>query len=98
MVACVLLVLKKKDRHKFSQRAQKSLFLGYSSHKKGYKVYNIERNIEITSKDVIFHERVFPYQILSTKKNNDETKTFFLPENPNIATTNINNNRMYDTD
>lgn len=69
----------KQGRHKFSQRAQQCVFLGYPANKKGYKVYNIERQMEIISKDVIFHERIFPYQIMHSQRKIHIIKPFFLP-------------------
>lgn len=67
----------KQGRHEFSQRAQSCVFIGYSPNKKGYKVYNMETNTEIISKDVIFHERLFPYQVM---KSTNKVKPFFLSE------------------
>lgn len=55
-------------------------FLGYSNNKKGYKVYNIETNTEIISKDVVFHERFFPYHYIKAKSYMNELKSFFLTE------------------
>ena len=66
--------------------------------KKGYKVYNIERNIEIISKDVVFHEILFPYQLLKSQNNTNEIRTFFLPEHPETANSNTQNNSVYDSD
>lgn len=40
----------------------------------------METNSEIISKDVIFHERLFPYQFMKNKSNMNELGTFFLLE------------------
>ena len=83
----------KQGKHKFLERAQECVFLGYSANKKGYKVYNIERNIEIISKDVVFHERLFPYQYMKSHNKNKEIKIFFLTEYPK-TTENFNTQNM----
>lgn len=84
----------KQGRHKFSERAQKCVFLEYFNSKKGYKVYNIEQNIKIVSKDVIFYERLFSYHFMKNQSNLSELKPFFLPvcsedSTPNIGEYNI---------
>ncbi|KAL0399261.1 UNVERIFIED_CONTAM: Retrovirus-related Pol polyprotein from transposon RE1 [Sesamum radiatum] len=49
-------------KHKFTQRAYKCVFLGYSQLKKAYRVYDLDSNTLLDSRDVIFHETVFPFQ------------------------------------
>ncbi|XP_010463099.1 PREDICTED: uncharacterized protein LOC104743749 [Camelina sativa] len=50
-----------RDKDKFGQRSRLCVFVGYSSGKKGWKVFDIERNEFLVSRDVIFQEDVFPY-------------------------------------
>ena len=69
----------KRERHKFMLRAQESIFLGYSSNKIGYKIYNLETKGIIVTKDVIFHENFFPFQYLKNKKGSHKIKQIFLP-------------------
>ncbi|XP_048605154.1 uncharacterized protein LOC106384389 [Brassica napus] len=49
-----------KDHHKFIPRARASVFLGYLPGYKGYKVLDLEtRSVSIT-RNVVFHETIFP--------------------------------------
>ena len=47
--------------HKFQLRAKASIFLGYPSGYKGYKVMDLETNVISISRNVVFHENIFPF-------------------------------------
>jgi len=49
------------NSHKFSLRSKPCVFLGYSTSHKGYKCYHLETGRIFISRDVIFHEDVFPF-------------------------------------
>ncbi|KAL0427911.1 UNVERIFIED_CONTAM: Retrovirus-related Pol polyprotein from transposon RE1 [Sesamum latifolium] len=45
----------------FDARATKGIFLGYVAGHKGYRVFDLTSNTLFVSRDVVFHEDVFPY-------------------------------------
>ncbi|GJS10911.1 copia protein [Tanacetum coccineum] len=57
---CFATILNNHD--KFSSRAEKCVLVGYSSFKKGYKLFSLERKQFIFSRDVKIFEKVFPFK------------------------------------
>ncbi|XP_071715128.1 uncharacterized protein [Rutidosis leptorrhynchoides] len=57
---CFSTVLNNHD--KFSSRAEKCVFIGYSSEKKGYKLLSLESKSVFYSRDVKFYETIFPFK------------------------------------
>ena len=51
---------------KFGSRSEKSVFIGYSNEKKGYKLLSLETKNIFYSRDVKFYETVFPFKMKNT--------------------------------
>jgi len=76
-----------------------SVFLGYSSHHKGYKCYHQESGRVFISRDVVFHEIVFPFskhtsQTTPSSHNLPTSSTFTLPILPTIVSGSIPSNPL----
>ena len=57
----------KQGRDKFQFRAQECVFMGYPFGKKGYKVMELKTCKFYESRDVVFHENIFPFAIQDSK-------------------------------
>jgi hypothetical protein len=52
------------NTHKLAFRSKQCIFLGYSTHHKGYKCLDISTGRVYISRDVVFDETVFPFSTL----------------------------------
>lgn len=71
-----------KHRTKFSPRARASGFLGYLVGYKGYEVLDLESNSVYISRDIVFHEHVFPFKSDSSSFSSDFFHSSILPAIP----------------
>ena len=77
------------NKHKFSLRARKSIFLGYPFNIKGYKLFDIESHSVFISRDVVFHETVFPFSKGTTIDSSDLIPLPVIPSIPSPSFSNF---------
>ena len=64
----------RREKDKFGERSRRCVFLGYPHGQKGWRVYDIEKGECFVSRDVVFHENVFPYiENKCLEKDHDES-------------------------
>ncbi|KAH9750713.1 retrovirus-related pol polyprotein from transposon RE2 [Citrus sinensis] len=56
-------------KHKFAPRAIKGIFIGYPFAQRGYRIYDLEKHVVFTNRDVTFQERIFPFQEKQLQQN-----------------------------
>ncbi|RVW13837.1 Retrovirus-related Pol polyprotein from transposon RE1 [Vitis vinifera] len=67
----------KANRTKFSPRAKATVFLGYPFGFKGYKLLDIETRSISISRNVIFHEEIFPFSKINPCSSPDISSDLF---------------------
>lgn len=91
---------------KFSPRGVASVFLGYPPHNKGYRLLNLVNNQTFISRDVSFHENIFPFQknsishymspvpeTVNTQPNVGSYDDCYLPQFPEILPENTSSHQ-----
>lgn len=73
-------VVPKPYRDKFKSMTIPAIFIGYSTGKKSYKLLNLSTSAIFYSRDVVFHEHIFPY-------SNSYATYLFPPPTPSSPTT-----------
>ena len=65
--------ISKDERQKLDSKSQKCIFMGYSDQRKGYRLYDIQKERIVFSCDVAFNETVSGFE---TKANNTSNTTY----------------------
>ncbi|KAG6498087.1 hypothetical protein ZIOFF_045996 [Zingiber officinale] len=75
----------KRNRTKLDERARRCIFIGYPAGMKGYTIYDLETEEIFVSRNVVFHEDVFPFASDYISRLNAPPPERGLPEinNPN---------------
>lgn len=74
------------NRTKFLRRVIPSVFVGYPQGIKGFKLYDIEHKRFFVSRDVVFHEHLFPFHNIADKDEiPDPFPDLVLPKSFNYA-------------
>jgi hypothetical protein len=76
LINSILLI--KKNQHKFDFRSKECVFLGYSRNHKGYKCFYIPTARVYISRDVVFHEKSFPFSSHSSTSTPNLQASFTL--------------------
>ncbi|KAL0297760.1 UNVERIFIED_CONTAM: hypothetical protein Sradi_6828100 [Sesamum radiatum] len=57
------------QKSKFTKRAYRCIFVGYAFGQKGYKLFDLDDKVLFVSRDVVFHEGIFPYKNTPDSRN-----------------------------
>ncbi|GJX15713.1 ribonuclease H-like domain-containing protein [Tanacetum coccineum] len=76
---CLCFVTLVNSSDKFGSRSEKCVLIGYSSVKKGYRLYSLDKHQFIFSRDVKFFENIFPFK--DSDKVKDVTEKVFQDVN-----------------
>lgn len=67
------------NKTKLDPKAFKCIFLGNSQNNKGYKLYCLETQSNLISRDVVFYEDVFPFEYESQESREDRSAPQVVP-------------------
>ena len=69
-------------KDEFAPRATKCIFLGLSPGQKAYRLYDLSSHAIFVSRDVIFHETIFPFQTIPPPTTSPPLPTPSLEDTP----------------
>ncbi|XP_075092467.1 uncharacterized protein LOC142172693 [Nicotiana tabacum] len=79
VIGCLWYATDVRKKDKFSLRAIKFVLLGYGANQKRYKQYDIDNKSIFVSRDVTFHEDIYPFQYLSPPINLLDSSLHHIP-------------------
>ena len=77
----------RRDKDKFGIRSKRCVFVGYPFGKKGWKVYDMEKEEFFVSRDVVFDEKFYPYA------DKEVAETRMVPQMMFVCDDEINSDR-----
>jgi hypothetical protein len=78
---CKCFVLKRGNLDKFESRSSDSILLGYTTHSRSYRVFNLESNTVVESYDVTFDETApFPRYVFEYAGDKKMEESIFIDE------------------
>lgn len=82
VVGCLCYVSLLPRQGKFNVGAVNCILLGYGIHQKGYKVFDLDKKQVFISRDVVFHETIFPFNSTDTISASQTHDPFLDLESP----------------
>jgi hypothetical protein len=73
------------NRHKFAPRSRECLMLGYPFGTKGYRLLDLKTHQIFVSRDVIFHETIFPFYQHKPQPQFSSNQSIQLPDMPSAV-------------
>uniref|UniRef100_A0A2N9FZI4 Integrase catalytic domain-containing protein n=1 Tax=Fagus sylvatica TaxID=28930 RepID=A0A2N9FZI4_FAGSY len=73
------------NRHKFAPRSRECLMLGYPFGTKGYRLLDLKTHQIFVSRDVIFHETIFPFHQHKPQPQFSSNQSIQLPDMPSAV-------------
>uniref|UniRef100_A0A2N9I5J0 Integrase catalytic domain-containing protein n=1 Tax=Fagus sylvatica TaxID=28930 RepID=A0A2N9I5J0_FAGSY len=71
------------NRHKFAPRSRECIMLGYPFGTKGYRLLDLKTSQVFVSRDVLFHETIFPFQPTKTLPQIHSFSNTHIPSSSN---------------
>lgn len=79
------------SRHKMTPRSRKCVFIGYPANVKGFLLFDLDTKATSISRDISFHEEVFPFKENATSELQNSSYAPPLPVLPELCAGRTNN-------